>query len=212
MSEKRFGLGAILWVRCECGELNRVPTGSITKIIRKVYRYMTSIAKPQRECCMLVYPERLWKDFFPLWKYLSLHKILKRREREIGPVIEGVANATCEKAMALERMLTMKDNLEGPVEATASYDMGWQRRSSGRAYNSRPGHGVLVGEASGKVLGYGSCITNCKQCEVNRTGGKIKEHNCRMNWNGSSKVMEYKYYRKSCFGAISKSIRRGRGY
>ena len=72
VSEKRFGLGAILWVRCECGELNRVPTGSITKIIRKVYQYMTSIAKPQRECCMLVYPERLWKDVFPLWKYLSL--------------------------------------------------------------------------------------------------------------------------------------------
>ena len=48
-------------------------------------------------------------------------------------------------------MLTVKEDVEGPVELTASYDMGWQRRSSGRAYNSRSGHGVLVGEVSGKI-------------------------------------------------------------
>ena len=27
-SEKRFGLGSVLWVECDCGELNRVPTGT----------------------------------------------------------------------------------------------------------------------------------------------------------------------------------------
>ena len=48
-------------------------------------------------------------------------------------------------------MLNVKERVAGPVELPASYDMGWLRRSSGRAYNSRSGHGVLVGEVSGKI-------------------------------------------------------------
>ena len=68
--------------------------------------------------------------------------------------------------------------------------MGWQKRSSGRAYNSRSGHGALIGKESGKVLDYGSRISNCKQCEVNESAKIDKTHSCRMNWGGSSKAME----------------------
>ena len=87
-------------------------------------------------------------------------------------------------------MLTVKEDVEGSVVLTASYDMGWQRRSSGRAYNSRSGHGVLVGEISGRILNYGSRIINCKQCEVYMVSGNEKCHDCRINWDGSSKCME----------------------
>lgn len=157
VSETRFGLGAILWVRCECGELNRVPIGKCHKNYVKgapIYDVNSKAAEGMLHAGL---------SGTAVERFLSTlevpppnHKILKRREREIGPAIERVADETCEKAMALEGILTIKDNAEGPVEATASYDMGWQRRSSGRAYNSRSGHGVLVGEVSGKVLGYGS--------------------------------------------------------
>ena len=73
---------------------------------------------------------------------------------------------------------------------TAGYDMGWQRRSSSRAYNSFSGHGTFIGKETGMILDYGSKVKNCKQCEVNTARQTYKEHDCRMNWAGSSKAME----------------------
>ena len=35
---------------------------------------------------------------------------------------------------------------------TVSYDMGWQKRSSGHAYNSRSGHGLIIGKTPRKYL------------------------------------------------------------
>ena len=29
-----------------------------------------------------------------------------------------------------------------------------------------------------------------EQCEVNKVTGRVKEHDCRMNWGGSSKTVE----------------------
>ena len=105
--------------------------------------------------------------------------------------MEVVANETCQRALCVEGILTDDScSTEGPIGVTASYDMGWQRRSSGRAYNSRSGHVILVGEITGKVIGYGSRIANCKQCEVNTAKGTNKEHDCRINWDGSAKAME----------------------
>ena len=90
---------------------------------------------------------------------------LKRREREIDPVIEEVANATCKAAAAPENELTVSaEDSEDVIELTA----GWQRRRSGRAYNS--------GKNSGKVLEYGSRVSNCKQCEVNSSTNIRKAH------------------------------------
>ena len=45
-----------------------------------------------------------------------------------------------------------------------------------KGLNSRSGHGVLVGEVNGKILNYGSRITNCKQCEVNMVSGNERCH------------------------------------
>ena len=58
-------------------------------------------------------------------------------------------------------------NGESNVGMTAGYDMDSQRRSSGRSYSSRSGHGALIGKESGLILDFGTRISNCKQCEVN---------------------------------------------
>ena len=68
--------------------------------------------------------------------------------------------------------------------------MTWVGKGGGRAYNSRSEHGVLIGTESEKILIYGTRISNCKQCEVNKVTGRMKDHDCRMNWGGSSKAME----------------------
>ena len=48
----------------------------------------------------------------------------------------------------------------------------------------------MVGTESEKILSYGTQISNCKQCEVNKLTGRVKKHHCIMNWGDSSKAME----------------------
>ena len=53
-------------------------------------------------------------------------------------------------------------NKEVVVDLKANYGMGWQRKGSGRACNSRSGRGVLIGTESKKILSYGTRISNCE--------------------------------------------------
>ena len=83
--------------------------------------------------------------------------------------------------------------VEGNIinEITSSYDMGWQRRSAGKTYNSMSGHGSLIEKDSGKLIAYGCRITCCRTCDVASLKNKPpKPHDCRKNWAGSSKAME----------------------
>ena len=48
-----------------------------------------------------------------------------------------------------------------------SYDMGWQRRSSGHAYNSLSGHAFAIGQYTGRIIDCVVYSTSCKQCEIN---------------------------------------------
>jgi hypothetical protein len=60
----------------------------------------------------------------------------------------------------------------------ASYDMGWQVRSSGGKYGSSTGHGLLIGALSKKVM---DSVVKSQ---------KIKQHACVKNYEGSSKSIE----------------------
>ena len=55
------------------------------------------------------------------------------------------------------------------------------------------GHGSLIGKESKKVIGVGTRLMTCRTC-ASQSAGKMnepaKEHNCRVNWGGSSKGME----------------------
>ena len=126
---------------CSCGELNRVPTGKCHRGKEKgmpIYDVNTKVATGMLHAGM---PATSVERFLGTLEIPPPNrKTLKRREREVGPVIEKFANETCKTALELETLLSKGDSQEGPVELTASYDMGWQRRSSGRAYNSKSGH------------------------------------------------------------------------
>ena len=182
ISETRCGFGSILSIRCSCGAVNKVKTCKThtSSKGRPIFDVNTKAAAAMIHAGMSqVAMERFASS-------LDIHppgrKTLKRREREIGPIIEKVARASCEEAIEVEKeLLGVKDD-GGVVEMTAGYDMGWQRRSSGRSYNSRSGHGALIGKESGLVLDYGTRISNCKQCEVNHSTGVVKPHDCRLNW------------------------------
>ena len=77
------------------------------------------------------------------------------------------------------------------VSAQLKYDMGWQKRGTGRSYDSPSGHGTLMGYETGKIVAYGIRIKNCRVCEYHhKQGTLVPKHNCQRNWSGSSKCME----------------------
>jgi DNA polymerase III epsilon subunit-like protein len=71
------------------------------------------------------------------------------------------------------------------------YDMGWQKRGAGRAYDSKSGVGTMIGNLSGKVCGFGVRSKDCRKCTYHINKGQFPpDHKCSKNWDGSSKSME----------------------
>jgi hypothetical protein len=91
---------------------------------------------------------------------------------------------------------------DGSINLAASFDMAWQKRSSGNAYDSTSGHAFMVGALNKKIIGMNvmakACAfrvawdkkhVNCENCE---TPHNTPNHNCSRNHTGSSKSMELK--------------------
>ena len=84
------------------------------------------------------------------------------------------------------------------VPLTISYDMGWNKRSSGTRYDSVSGHGIMIGGYTKKVIGFKSMSKECSVCsnfekKKDREGPvNPPEHECTKNHDGSSKSMECK--------------------
>ncbi|XP_062605184.1 uncharacterized protein LOC134266976 [Saccostrea cucullata] len=110
---------------------------------------------------------------------------LKKREREAGIALEAVADDTCQDALREE-----KDRCENSDRAEAvSFEAGWQTRGSGRNYASLTGHGSMIGFNTGKIVAYSYRCKTCRFCQSTKDG-PVKEHDCRKNWDKSSKAME----------------------
>ena len=72
-----------------------------------------------------------------------------------------------------------------------AFDACWLKRGSGRAYNSKAGIGVLIGNTTKKVCAYGYRFTDCSVCRHHQSkGADPPPHDCNNNWGGSSKAME----------------------
>ena len=69
--------------------------------------------------------------------------------------------------------------------------MGWQKRATGKLYDSLSGHAYTIGCRTGLIIGL--CV-KCKKCTVCRTTNKLgvaaAEHDCVINWTGASGAME----------------------
>ena len=114
--------------------------------------------------------------------------MLSVRWSEIGTELEKFAHSICADSVSKELELSGDSKVNigaSSVDLTASFDMGWQCKGSGKSYNSKSGHAVL-GKNSGKIMNYATRISNCKQCEIT----KAVPHDGRMNWGGTSKAME----------------------
>ena len=97
-------------------------------------------------------------------------------EDELEEVIQNTENTSVEMKKVL---------------LTLSYDMGWQRRSTGRRYNSLSGVGAMVGAETNKILNYGIRQKDCRKCTYYKHKKlDVPEHECATNFQGSSRAME----------------------
>ncbi|XP_024890355.1 uncharacterized protein LOC112466488, partial [Temnothorax curvispinosus] len=103
-------------------------------------------------------------------------------------------SSTTENIVAVKNVLSNESNdLESPeeqnsiVKLKAAYDAGWQKKGSGRSYNSLTAHGIGIGSKNKLVIGYATRNKRCIFCEK---GHPPEDHDCRLNHTGSSKSME----------------------
>ena len=67
--------------------------------------------------------------------------------------------------------------------------MGWQKRRNAR--DSKIGQGTAVGRSTGKIVDYQTKNTACCSCKSAAKAEKEpQKYDCRINHEGSSKLME----------------------
>ncbi|CAG2240138.1 unnamed protein product [Mytilus edulis] len=131
------------------------------------------------------------------------HKSLKRRENEIGHVIEKNAK-TSENNFLIEEAIgslvigepsaaedaDLEENmLDNGI--SVSTDTCWQKKGSGRSYNSLSGVATLIGKNTKKILHHAQRVSSCRICQsAKKKGDFARVHECKQNWSGSAKAME----------------------
>ncbi|XP_048743376.1 uncharacterized protein LOC125656832 isoform X3 [Ostrea edulis] len=182
IGDSRYGLGSLLHIKCEnCKKVSLVPTGK--RHGPNAWDVNSKLGAAMLFCGIGE------TAINALLAALNLPSVtpttLKRREREAGVAFEAVADATCQNAI-----LNEKNSCEvTDSEEAVSFDAGWQTRGSGRNYASLSGHGSMIGVNTGKVLAYSFRSKKCRFCDRAKEGD-VKEHDCRKNWDKSSKAME----------------------
>ena len=187
VNETRSGYGSWLDIKCLCGELNKVPTGKRHQTMkqgRHIFSVNTKVAGAIIHSGIGVHALERFMNAIEVPP--ASKTTIKAREREIGVHFESVADLSCKQCLESEITAEKMSTCNQTAEITASFDGGWQARGSSRNYNSKSGHAALIGSATGKVLNYAVRNRNCAQCEKDAT----KDHDCRLNWFGSSKPME----------------------
>ncbi|XP_060598062.1 uncharacterized protein LOC132751871 [Ruditapes philippinarum] len=134
------------------------------------------------------------ENFMSALKIEGLHHTsMKKRELEVEPNIENVCRADAiheEIELQKENDSPGKCGVATPVMGQFKYDMGWQKRGAGRAYDSNNGIRTMIGNLSGNVCGFGVRSKDCRKCTYHKKGQFPPYHKCSKNWDGSSKSME----------------------
>ena len=75
--------------------------------------------------------------------------------------------------------------------------MGWQKRSSGRRYDSSNRHAFIIGARRKGIIGMVIYSKACQKCDAaEKIREEAEEHECPNNFEGSLKIMEASTIRK----------------
>jgi hypothetical protein len=134
-----------------------------------------------------------WKRMFTVAEKFTHEAITKVKEvSQTMAVQEEVLETVSQENNGVEQNLLESDRPVHRIQA--SFDMGWQVRSSGGRYASPTGHSMLIGALKKKVLDSVIYNKKCGICTHHylRSGSydSVKPHCCVRNYEGTSKAME----------------------
>ena len=110
--------------------------------------------------------ERTYTRYISYFTDIIRNLVIEEIEHALDDEIEATLYA--DKGEEYYSEWIKKDmNERDKVGLTVSYDGAWQKKSSGRKYDSRSGHAFLVGSMTRKIVGCVVFSKNCKQCEIN---------------------------------------------
>ena len=97
-----------------------------------------------------------------------------------------------QREISFEDWMLLEPKEREDVGIVVSFDMGWQKRSSGNTYNSNSGHAFMIGAKTRKVIGMTLKSKICSVCNAfrNSRASEIRNHDCVRNYENSSKAME----------------------
>jgi hypothetical protein len=116
-----------------------------------------------------------------------LSKLVTRHQAKIGEKIYEFTTEEMRKAMDLEIKMTLKstetpeycenywalpEDERPPVGLTISYDMGWNKRSSGHRYDSLSGHAFAIGAYTRRIIDF---VVFSKRCSICSSRNKLKD-------------------------------------
>ncbi|CAC5400870.1 unnamed protein product [Mytilus coruscus] len=104
------------------------------------------------------------------------------------PPISQVTRIYCNNAIHLEHQNLLQT---GDDQLSVSVDAGWQKRGSGKAYDSLSEHCSMIGKYTCKITNYKVRSRSCRMCSSASSRNETAEdHDCKKNWDGSAKAME----------------------
>ncbi|XP_076117930.1 uncharacterized protein LOC143085462 [Mytilus galloprovincialis] len=125
------------------------------------------------------------------------HKTLKSRENEVGIVMETQATNSEQKSLLDEAFQSMtigaeeNENTGTDTGLKLSTDTCWQKKGSGRSYDSLSGVATLIGGKNKKIVRHSIRCKGCRICKnAQKKGIPAPKHKCAKNWTGSAKGME----------------------
>ena len=118
-------------------------------------------------------------------------------ESLIGETLKKVANKSMDEGLLEEIEKQTGETYQEFIKSNkkvgifGSYDMGWNKRSSGHRYDSMSGHAFLIGCLCKKIVAAQITSKKCNVCAKSVSKGKESPpHECPLNHEGSSKSME----------------------
>ena len=130
--------------------------------------------------------EKFWREFHQLIQSGAVER-LKRdvRDRVMSTTsksgVELEAELTVEYDKAIKQWLEKHDR-RTQVGITVEYDGAWQKRGTGKNFDSKSGHVVAFGGLSGKIVGFGVYSKYCGYCvRFTDESGQVAQHFCPKN-------------------------------
>ena len=220
------GLGGWLYITCDnraCAEVNRISLGkqhrkstndkadnpfNISPSGNAIFDINTKAASGMLHAGI---GERHLNNLFATMNLPQIsHTSLKKREDEIGSVLESFAKQSVESALLKEKELS-EQNIEETTGIDISVDTAWQKRGSQRSYSSLSGFTSAIGKKTRKVVHFSSRMKQCRICWKASQENKIpRKHSCRVNWHGSAKAMEPDMFVEMIKDSTSQGIKIGK--